>query len=259
MAPSNAPSISDDADADRGAVKSLVKALDILEAAARATVPPRIADVAIASGISRPTAYRIVQTLVAKGYLSQDAQSGRLSPGYSLLMLSAGLLDRSRLRIEALPHLQELANLTGERTNLGILHRNKVLYLAGVEKPSLPTIYSRFGKSAPAHCCSLGKAILAFLTPQELQELLAAEPLRPETPNSITSMPRFLEELELTRQRGYAIDEGEHQEGACCVATTIFSQGRAIGSIGVSGAKLAPILEHVPVLRHTAELISHVL
>ena len=66
--------------------------------------------------------------------------------GYSVLQLSARLLDSNRLRIEALPHLQALANLTGERTNLGILHRNKVLYLAGVEKPSLPTIYSRFGQ-----------------------------------------------------------------------------------------------------------------
>jgi IclR family KDG regulon transcriptional repressor len=255
----NAVSVSDDADADRGSVKSLVKALDLLETVAKAAVPPRIVDVAIASGISRPTAYRIVQTLAAKGYLAQDAQSGRLSPGFSLLMLSAGLLDRNRLRIEALPHLQSLANLTGERTNLGILHRNKVLYLAGVEKPSLPTIYSRFGKSAPAHCCSLGKAILAHLPQQELQELLAAEPLCAETPNSITSMPRFLEELELTRQRGYAIDEGEHQENACCIATTIFSQSRAVGAIGVSAPKLEPLINHISVLRHTAELISHVL
>ena len=259
MTPSSAVSVDEDTDTERGSVKSLVKALDILEAVAKASTPPRIADVAIASGISRPTAYRIVQTLVAKGYLAQDEQSGRLSSGFSLLMLSAGLLDRNRLRIEALPHLQSLANLTGERTNLGILHRNKVLYLAGVEKPTLPTIYSRFGKSAPAHCCSLGKAILAYLPQQELQELLAAEPLRAETPNSITSMPRFVEDLELTRQRGYAIDEGEHQENACCIATTIFCQGRAVGAIGVSAPKLEPIVGHIPILRHTAELISHVL
>ena len=81
------------------------------------------------------------------------------------------------MRIEALPHLQHLAHVSGERTNLGVLHKNKVLYLAGVEKPTLPTIYSRFGKTAPAHCCSLGKAILAHLPERQVHELIRAEPL----------------------------------------------------------------------------------
>jgi DNA-binding IclR family transcriptional regulator len=183
-------------DEERGLIKSLQKALSVLEAVGRAEIPPRIAEVAVAVGISRPTAYRIVQTLIA--------ESGRLGIGFSVLQLSARLLDGNRLRIEALPHLQALANLTGERTNLGILHRNKVLYLAGVEKPSLPTIYSRFGKTAPAHCCSLGKAILAHLPRTEVQQLLAAEPLTAHTPKSIIRMRTLVEELEKTRQRGYA-------------------------------------------------------
>ena len=258
MKPSYEADVRDAGDAG-DSVKSLVKALDILEVVTQAPTSLRIVEVAIAAGMSRPTAYQFVQTLRARGYLAQDAQSGRLSPGYSLLPLSAGLLDRSRLRIEALPHLQSLANLTGERANLGILHRNKVLYLAGVEKPSLPTIYSRFGKYSPAHCCSLGKAILAYLPEQEVQELVAAEPLRARTPTSITSMPRFLDELKLTRQHGYATDEGEQAANSCCVAAAIFSQDRAVGAIGMSASTLAPIIDHIPALRHTAELISHVL
>jgi IclR family acetate operon transcriptional repressor len=169
-------------------------------------------------------------------------------------------LDTNRLRLEALPHLQSLANLTGERTNLGILHQNRVLYLAGVEKPSLPTIYSRFGKTAPAHCCSLGKAVLAHLPEKEVQAILAAQPLIAQTPNSITSMARFLEELKTTRQRGYASDQREHIVNSCCVAATIFDgQGRAVGAIGISARDLEPLLAHIPVLRHTAEIISHVI
>ena len=255
---SNLPDLN--SDDDRGAVKSLQKALAIMEAVGAAETPPRIAEVALMAGISRPTAHRIVQTLIAEGYLVQDAQSGRLSVGYSVLMLSASLLDRSRLRLEALPHLQALANLTGERTNLGILHQNRVLYLAGVEKPSLPTIYSRFGKTAPAHCCSLGKAVLAHLPEKEVQAIIAAEPLVAQTPSSITSVARFFEELEATRQQGYATDRREHMVNSCCVAATIFDgQNRAVGAIGVSARDLEPLLAHIPVLRHTAELISHVI
>lgn len=247
-------------DEERGLIKSLQKALSVLEAVGRAEIPPRITEVAAAVGISRPTAYRIVQTLIAEGHLVQDPQSGRLGIGYSVLQLSARLLDSNRLRIEALPHLQALANLTGERTNLGILHRNKVLYLAGVEKPSLPTIYSRFGKTAPAHCCSLGKAILAHLPRTEVHQLLAAEPLTAHTPKSILRMRTLVEELEKTRQRGYATDREEHMVNSCCVAATIFNgQNRAIGAIGISGKQLEPLLEHVPVLRHRADMISHAL
>ena len=247
-------------DDERGMIKSLQKALAVLEEVALAEKPLRIAEVALAVGISRPTAYRIVHTLIAEGYLFQDPQSGRLSIGYSVLRQSASLLDSNRMRIEALPHLQHLADVSRERTNLGILHKNKVLYLAGVEKPTLPTIYSRFGKSAPAHCCSLGKAILAHLSEKQVQELIRAEPLVAQTPNSITSAARFFDELEEIRKRGYAIDNEEHMAQSFCVAATIFDgQNRAVGAIGLSGKRMDLLLEHVPVLRMTADKISHVL
>ena len=247
-------------DDERGMIKSLQKALAVLEEVALAEKPLRIAEVALAVGISRPTAYRIVHTLIAEGYLFQDPQSGRLSIGYSVLRQSASLLDSNRMRIEALPHLQHLADVSRERTNLGILHKNKVLYLAGVEKPTLPTIYSRFGKSAPAHCCSLGKAILAHLSEKQVQELVRAEPLVAQTPNSITSAARFFDELEEIRKRGYATDNEEHMAQSFCVAATIFDgQDRAVGAIGLSGKRMDLLLEHVPVLRMTADKISHVL
>jgi DNA-binding IclR family transcriptional regulator len=243
---------------DRGTFKSLQKALAILDAVGSAAVPPRIAEAAISAGVSRPTAYRIVQALIANGYLAQDPQSGRLSIGFSVLMLSSSLLDSNRLRLEALPHLEVLARASGERTNLGIMHQNRVLYLAGVEKPTLPTIYSRFGKTAPAHCSSLGKAMLAYLPEAELQAVLTAAPLEAQTPHSITSMRRFLKELETIRKQGYAIDREEHILNSCCVAVPIFDNKReVVGAIGISGEALDPLLEHVPALRHKAELIAH--
>ncbi len=231
--------------------------MDVVAEAERA---PSIAEVALRAGLSRPTAHRMIQTLVAEHYLTQDPQSGRLGVGLSVLKLSASLLDRNRLRLEALPHLHTLAQTTGERTNLGIIHQDHVLYLAGVEKPSLPTIYSRFGKTAPAHCSSLGKAILAHLPEQEVQRILAAAPLTAVTPNSITSMRRFAEELEKIRQQGFAVDDHEHELSSCCIAAAIFDgRGRPVGAIGVSARELDLLLGQLTVLRHTAEVISHVL
>ena len=251
--------VSDAADdPDRSAVKSLRKALAVLNVVASAEHPLTVANVAINAGIARPTAYRFVQTLVAAGYLTQDPADGRLSVGFAVLPLASSLLDRNRMRIEALPHLQSLAQQTGERANLGILYRDRVMYVAGVEKPALPTIYSRFGKSAPAHCSSLGKAILAFQPEAEVRALLSRKPLVAFTPTTITGQTAFAKELAETRARGYAIDRAEHALGSCCVAAPIFdANNRPIGAIGVSGRDLEPLIKHHDLVRHTAEVISH--
>jgi len=245
---------------DRSAVKSLRKAVAVLDAVARAERPLTMAELAVRAGIARPTAYRLVQTLAGEGHIVQDPADGRLSIGFSVLPLAASLLDRNRLRLEALPHLHTLAQETGERANLGILHRNQVLYLAGVEKPSLPTIYSRFGKTAPAHCSSLGKAVLAYLPDPQLMPLIEGQPLVAQTPASITSVPALIADLEATRRRGYSIDNGENIACSFCIGTTIFdARNHPIGAISISGRALEPLLAHVETLKHTAEVISHVL
>lgn len=245
---------------DRSAVKSLRKAVAVLDVVAQAERPLTMAELAVRAGIARPTAYRLVQTLAGEGHIVQDPADGRLSIGFAVLPLAASLLDRNRLRLEALPHLQALAQETGERANLGILHRRQVLYLAGIEKPSLPTIYSRFGKTAPAHCSSLGKAVLAYLPDAQLLPLLEGQTLGGPTPASITSLPALMEELEATRRRGYSVDNAENMVGSYCIGATIFdARNHPIGAISISGRALEPLLAHVETLKHTAEVISHVL
>jgi DNA-binding IclR family transcriptional regulator len=245
-------------DPDRSAVKSLRKAMNVLNVIAGSDRPLTVAEVAINAGIARPTAYRFVQTLVAAGYVSQDPIDGRLSVGFAVLPLASSLLDRNRMRIEALPHLHSLARETGERANLGILFRDRVLYIAGVEKPALPTIYSRFGKNAPAHCSSLGKAILAYLPDADVRALLERVPLTSHTPNTITTRPAFAKEIAETRSRGYAIDRAEHVLSSNCVAAPIFdANNRPVGAIGISGRDLEPLIKHQELVRQTAEIISH--
>lgn len=242
---------------DAAIVKTLRKALSVLDAVATADAPLTVAQIALVTGLSRPTTHRLVQTLVADGYLAPVARTSTFTVGFSVLQLAASLLDRNRLRIEALPHLQTLAQKSGERTNLGILHKGAVLYLGGVEKLSLPPIYSRFGKTAPLHCCSLGKAILAFSPEDEVRALLS-RPLVPQTPNSITDPEVLMRELHQARIDGYAVDREEHMPGSFCVATPIFDRrNRPVGAIGLSGRDITPLLDEVANLRHTAELISH--
>jgi DNA-binding IclR family transcriptional regulator len=132
------------------------------------------------------------------------------------------------------------------------------LYIAGVEKPSLPTIYSRFGKHAPAHCSSLGKAILAYLPEPDVRALLGRKPLEAHTPSTITNRVAFFKELADTRKRGYAIDRAELVPKSYCLAAPIFdANNRPVGAIGVSGRELEPLIKHEELVRQTAEVITH--
>lgn len=242
---------------DVSAVKTLRKALELLRTVGSSDTPLSIAAAAAASGISRPTAYRMVQTLIAEGFLEQNRTSGVLSVGLGVLPLAAAHLDTNRLRVEALPHLHALAQQIGERVNLGIVYRGQVLYLAGVEKPTMPLIYSRFGKTTPIHCCSIGKVILANLPADAAAALIPAH-LEKQTENTIDNLLDLRADLEATAKRGYAMDKEEHQRGTFCVAAPVFDSNRdVIGGISVSGRDLEAILGKVDQIRHTAEVISH--
>ncbi len=211
------------------------------------------------AGVTRPTAHRLVQTLLAEGYLAQDPGDSRITPGYSVLQLAAGLLNSNRLRIESFPHLEALARDSGERVNLGILHRRRVLHLGGVEKPSLPTIYAHFGKTVPAYCSAMGKAILAHLTEAELQDYLDSEPLLDLTPTTITDKAALKAELAEVRRMGIAIDRGENNPSTFCIGAAILVRDKPLGAIAVAGRALEPLRAHKGLVQHTAEVVSHIL
>jgi DNA-binding IclR family transcriptional regulator len=246
-------------DTNHSAVKTLRKALAILDAFAGGERPLSVAEVAVLTGVARPTAHRLAQTLVAEGYLAQDPRDGRMTPGYSVLRLAGSLLDTDHVRLESLPHLENLARPSGERASLGILHRNELLYLAGVEKPSLPMIYSRFGKTVPAYCSALGKALLAFLPEQELQSYLKDVELTRQTDATITDEAELRAELAKIRETGIAIDRAERAVGIYCIASAILVHGRPVAAIGLTGRALDPLMKHTNLVQHTAEVISHVL
>lgn len=241
-------------------VKTLGKALTLLDVVAAAEHPPTVSELALKAGLTRPTAHRLVQTLIASGFLQQNPLDNRLTIGFAVLPLASSLLDRNRLRLEALPHLQALAQKMNERVNLGILNRNRVLILAGSEKPSLPTIYSRFGRLIPVNCCALGKAMLAFLPQDEVLAILKSYPLVAKTPQTITNIPAYLRDLEGVRARGYSIENGENSPTSCCIGVPILdAHDRPIAAISVSARSLDLLEKDVNEVLSTAELISHIL
>ena len=240
-------------------VLTLVKALSVIEAIAEAD-NPTVSQIATRVGLNRTTTHRLVQTLRSCGYIQSAPDERGFQIGLKVLPLAARQLDGNAVRLAALPHLSQLSQETGERTNLGVLFNDSVLYLAGVEKPSLPNMYSRFGKLAPVHSCSLGKAILAFKPEAEARALLVARPPVRQTTRTLVEVLEILADLALTRDRGYAIDDGEHLPGVVCVAAPIRdAQSHSVAAISVSGSNRNQIIALASRVVDVAAVISHVL
>jgi IclR family acetate operon transcriptional repressor len=215
-------------------VKPVDKALQVLSLLAEAGRDLSLKEVCIRTGLPKTTAFRYLYTLATHGYVSHDGNADlyRLGPRSWQLGQSPG--QYGRLLEVALPVMQGLRDRFDETVNLGVLNHTDIVYLGMVESRRALRMQAQIGSQDPAYATSLGKAILAFLP---AEQWLAHLPVRltSRTDRTLLTRPALRQELELTRQRGYALDQGENEEGACCIGAPIFDrQGRVIAAVSLS-------------------------
>lgn len=216
---------------------TVCKALDILDCLSKEGAPLPIKEIARSCGISRPTAYRLLSTLTAYGYVTRNHnQDERYRLGFKVLELSKSLLDGTELRQQARPFLTSLSQLTNETVHLAVLDRDEVIYIDKVESTQAVRMYSTMGSRNPVHCTSLGKAILAYLPAEEQGAILERISLERRTPRTICDRSQLALHLAEIGCQGFAIDDIENEEGIRCVGVPILDhEGRAIAAISVSG------------------------
>ena len=202
------------------------------------TAPERglsLAECAALLGYSKPTTLRILRTLARRGFLQVDEERGVYKLGVTLLRLGMDFLEQLDLRRVALPFLQELAEQTGETVHLGVLHDAEVVYIEKVESRHAVRMFSRLGHSMPACSTGVGKAILAFLAPNELDAALP-DRIEKRTSRTLTSHAALRAQLAEIRERGYSTDDLENEDGIRCVGAPIFDHHRIVcAAISIAG------------------------
>jgi len=220
-----------------GLTLTVKKAMDIMDCLGEASAPLSASEVGRRLGISRSTAYRLLTTLSAGGYVTQDADNPdgyRL--GFKLLELANNLLETIELRQLALPYLKELRDLANETVHLVVMDRGQVTYVDKVECQQAVRMHSTIGRRGYAHSTAIGKAMMAFLPGETVAEIVEQHGLPPFTPNTITDPEALERELAQIRQQGYALDDVENEEGIRCVGAPIFDfQGKPVAAISLSG------------------------
>ena len=237
------------------------KALDVLDRVAAFGRPVRFGELLDESPFPKATLYRLLQTLANQGMLVYEPERQTYAPGLRLVRLAHAAWAQFSLAPVARPFLDRLSAEIGETVHLAQLDHGHVLYVDKRNAREPIEMFSQAGKVGPAYCTGVGKAMLAFLEPEEQDRALALQSYHPFTQHTLASPAALREELEAIRTRGYAYDREEHEPGIICIAMPILSgASRALGALSVTNTTdrtdLAGLDRLVPELRQTAEAIT---
>lgn len=236
----------------------LVKAFRLLESLGGAG-DRSLGDLAGNLGMSKPTAHRVLSSLVELGYV-QRRETGvyRLT---DKLRRIAPPNDSTDLLAFARPVLVALHKRTGETTNLGVLRGSKVEYLLVLESTHALRRVVANTDADPFHCTSLGRAIVAHLPPAVRDELIAGAEMVRRTPKTVTQRTQLRGILDRVRETGYAIEEDETDVGVVCVGAPVFDRDSVCAAVSVSvptaradGVSRARLVQAV---RKAARQITH--
>lgn len=233
-------------------IGSVAKALDILTLFSKAHPVLPLAEISRRLDMPKSTAHHLLTTLASYGFIEQTDE-GAYALGRSIIPLTQHVLVNVELRDRAAPLLRTLADSCEESVYLTVRDGDRVLYIYAIESSQRLLARTAVGDRAPLYCTSVGKAVLAFLPSDEAERLFSAEPPAAYTRYTFTDTESLRGELETTRQRGYSVDNQEHELNTFCVGAPIFeANGRVIGACSVSGtdpqivgARLSSLAEHV--------------
>jgi len=214
---------------------TLAKGLDVLEWLARQQRDCRVVDVAHAFGLARSNAHRTLQTLVERGWVTQDHATSAYRPSMRLFELGALVGAAADVNLLVRPHLAALAASTGETIHLAALDGAEIIYLDKFDSPRPVAAYSRVGGRAPAACVASGKALLAASNLDRDALSARVGKLVAHTPHSITDIDALVAELQRTRARGYAENREEWRLGVCGLGAPVFNaRGEPVVAVGMS-------------------------
>ncbi|HWI30810.1 MAG TPA: IclR family transcriptional regulator C-terminal domain-containing protein [Microbacterium sp.] len=240
-------------------IEALARGLDVLTSLGSPEVRS-LSEIASAAGLPRPTTRRILITLMELGYVRAEGGSFHLTPrvfdlGYAYLTAS-GIWEIAR------PHLVELSRSTGESCSIAQLDGSDVVYVARAAVPKLVGLSVSIGTRFPAVVTSLGKVLLADLSPEDLAVALAAPTRSGIQPARVPSDEELSHVLQEVRARGWAVADQQLAAAIRSIAAPIRNgAGRVVAAVNINAHAMETPIEtlvdaFLPRLLQTAANIS---
>jgi len=248
---------------NKGLTQSLCKAFEILGCFTPESPVLRVVDITRKVDLTQSNVSRLVNTMVACGYLERLDDSGYFQLGKKIISLSSVALNHSELRKQALPELFHLEQQYGVGANLAVFHEDQMYYLAHVDSRSSPRMYTMVGYTNPMHCTAIGKILLSAMKDAEIAALLERTGMPSYTPHTVTSPDVLMAQVRKARKSGYSTEYAEHAVGSACIAAPIRGiSGKIIAGVSISGKFCGERMkdreeEAAAIVMEAAALISH--
>jgi IclR family transcriptional regulator, pca regulon regulatory protein len=245
---------------DSDFVQSLDRGLAVIKAFGPDRERLSLSEVARATGLTRAAARRFLLTLVKLGYVRSDGREFSLRP--RVLELGYAYLSGLALPDMAEPHLEELSAKLHESSSISVLDGHHIVYVARVATKRIMTVAISVGTRFPAYAASMGRVLLAALSPAELDQYLAEATFEAFTERTVTDPARLREIVAEVRRDGYSIVDQELEDGLRALAVPIHdSSGTVTAAVNVSAhaSRLSPEAmrtQLLPALQETARNIE---
>ena len=227
-------------------IQSVDHALDVMEAFHGEEDELGITELSRRLKLHKNNIFRILATLENRGYIEQNMVTDNYRLGLGTLELGQTYIRHTGLLRVARPVTEELGKKVNENVYIGILKESYAFYLDVVESSHTVRVLSRVGCRVPTYCSAMGKAQLAFETPETISEVLGKKELKKFTPSTISDRDKVIEHLALVKELGYAVDDEEWDEGVRCVAAPIHDYTRkVVGAVSVSAPSVRMPMEQV--------------
>lgn len=238
-------------------VQSVDRALSILEVLSDYEEGMGITEISSKIDLHKSTVHRLLLTLIKKGYVEQNPNTNKYKLTLKLFELGNKSIEKMDIRAVAKPYLQQLKELTNEVVHLVVREGAEIVYIDKVESENKIRMHSRIGTKSPMYCTSVGKAIMAYLPEEDVENIWQAIEIRRFTEYTITDLKVMKETLKRIREEGYALDEEENEIGIRCIGAPIFNHtGEVCGAISISGPTIRVTKEKIDNFKNNILIVS---
>ncbi|WP_040982542.1 IclR family transcriptional regulator [Oceanobacillus jeddahense] len=203
-------------------VPALERTIKILKLISESKEKYTVTEICKKLDLPKATVFAIMRTLEYHNMVQKDINSC-FQIGPKMFQIGMTYVSDSNMIELAKPYMKRLMGESGFTVHLGILHENQIMYIAKEEPDSFIKFSTYPGLKTEIHLTGLGKAIAAYLSESELDQIVRFENLEKATPNTITDVTAFKESLNAVRQNGYAIEDEEGEIGVRCIAAPIIN------------------------------------
>lgn len=221
---------------EKSSAPALERGLSILEALARSRGGLSLSQITRYLSLPKSSVFCLLKTLEQCGYIFRNPDSGKYTVSLRISSLANLALGGTNLRDQARPFLRRLCEETKLTVHMAILEHGSCVLIEKITPTGNPPVASWIGKRLSLHCTAVGKAVAAYLPEDQLMNILQEHGLLRHNENTICSVKKLRQDLELVRQRRYSLDDQEEEISVRCIGVPLFEGQTAIGALSLVGS-----------------------